>query len=148
MTKAAKIKRKLSDYQKLYAEWQTKEQALQEVCPHKELSIWEHTHEGSDHKFCLNCMKVLEEREGHYYLVTQLPYVSKPKKERKPNDGYLFWSKGAWVKNIKKATVLVGDEETEEAYKAEHGKYGPPEPLIGDGALRIMPISAFTKRGY
>jgi hypothetical protein len=142
------IKRKLTDYQKLYAEWQNKIKVLQDTCSHPELSIWEHDGQGWDHKFCLNCMKILEEREGHYYLVTQLPYVRKPKKDRKPNDGYLFWSNGKWVANIKKATVLVGDDKADEAFKGEYGKNGPPQPLIGEGALRVMPVSSFTKRGY
>lgn len=119
---------KKTDYNKLYDQWLGKIEELQQECPHKKISKWTNTHIGYDHRFCLNCMKEMEVREGHYVIV------------RQRNSGYLFYSDGKWTKTKKKATVFIG-ESYEEAFNKMYQEYSS-----SGESLRVMPWTAFNQR--
>jgi hypothetical protein len=97
----------------------------EEECPHTEWGKWTHVHEGYDARFCLNCLKEMEDRDGHFVVVRQLA------------KGYLFYADGKWSKSVKRATVFVGDNSYNEVYKEAYQKYAK-------GSLTIVRVMALT----
>lgn len=98
----------------------------EEECSHTEISEWTHA-QGYDVRFCLNCIKQMEEREGHFVVVRQLP------------KGYLFYAGGKWLKSPKKVTVFVGDHAYEKVYREAFAKYANGNYDV----VRVMPWTCF-----
>ncbi len=119
----------MSDWNKLYNEWQEKLHTLQEEgCPHTDVGDWTHVHEGYDARYCLNCCKEIEIRDGQFVIV------------RRMTNGYLFYANGKWSKTVKKATIFVNDSGNE-VYREAYQKYANGDLM----KVRMMPRMAFGK---
>jgi hypothetical protein len=84
-----------------------------------------HIHEGYDARYCLNCVKELEERPGHFVVVRQLP-----------KGGYLYYANGKWSKSLRRATIFIDNHSYDEVYREAYQMYQN---------VRVMPRTAFGK---